>query len=51
MRLTNEHNMDVSSRMSLDDNKLDIFIVEDDFVLAKEIKLWLEKYGIQRKLW
>lgn len=45
MRLTNEHNMDVSSRMSLDDNKLDIFIVEDDFVLAKEIKLRLEKYG------
>lgn len=41
MRLTNEHNMDVSSRMSLDDNKLDIFIVEDDFVLAKEIKLRL----------
>ena len=34
MHLTNEHNMDVSSRMSLDDNKLDIFIVEDDFVLA-----------------
>ena len=45
MCLTNEHNMDVSSRMSLDDKKLDIFIVEDDFVLAKEIKLRLEKYG------
>ena len=45
MRLNKEYQMDLNKGMALDNNSLDIFIVEDDFVLAKEIKLRLEKYG------
>lgn len=45
MGLIKEYPIDVNSKISLNDNTVDIFIVEDDFVLAREIKLRLEKYG------